>query len=659
MSTKKILVGDFETTVFKDQTYTEVWSSACVELNCQDVFVFHSIDEQWEYFKALDCDLIVYYHNLKFDGSFWLYYFLTKTKLTQAYIRLADGSFTWLPRKKMSANTFQYAISDMGQFYNIYVKLGKHTIEFRDSLKLLPFKLATIGSSFGTAHQKLEMEYKGKRYAGCKITEEEMEYIKNDVLVAKEALEIMFDEGHNRLTIGSCCLAEYKQIVKKSLHPDLIMREWEEIFPDLRNFPLDISQYGYDNAEAYIRKSYKGAWCYVVPEKANKLYTKGLTADVNSLYPSVMHSDSGSVYPIGLPKFWKGDYIPDEAKGDNKFFFIRIKTRFKVKEGKLPFIQIKGTHLYKSNECLKTSDIKNPKTGRYSPYHIDIYGKHIQAIPELTMTSVDFELFKEHYDLFDTEILDGCWFYAVSGIFDDYINKYAEIKMTTKGAKRQLAKLFLNNLYGKFASSDDSSFKVAFIKENGALGYVNCEEHEKAVGYIPVGSAITSYARNFTIRTAQKNYYGCDKAGFIYADTDSIHCDLEPEQLVGVPVDPVKFCHWKLEALWDNAIFVRQKTYIEHVTHEDLQLIEKPYYNIKCAGMGSRPKELFNMSLTGEYSEEDCKTEEEKKFLYDKNNNKIKRTLTDFKLGLTVPSNLKAKNIIGGVLLVESDYKMR
>lgn len=80
------------------------------------------------------------------------------------------------------------------------------------------------------------------------------------------------------------------------------------------------------------------------------------------------------------------------------------------------------------------------------------------------------------------------------------------------------------------ASSTDSSFKYAYVKEDNSIGFVPVIENNKTPGYIPVGSAITSYARNFTIRAAQKNYYGVDKPGFIYADTDSIHCDLPPEK---------------------------------------------------------------------------------------------------------------------------------
>lgn len=657
----KIYVGDFETTVFKGQTYTEVWSSAIVEIGSEDVKVFHSISDQWDFLveEAKLSDIIVYYHNLKFDGSFWIYFFLAVKHYQQAYNEHSDGTITWIDKKKMFSKSFQYCISDMGQFYNITIKIGSHYIEFRDSLKLLPFSLAEIGKSFKTKHQKLDMEYQGKRYAGCEITEAEMDYIKNDALVAKEALETMFEEGHNKLTIGSCCLQEYRNIVKKSLHPLLSLCEWKDIFCDLTTISLDPSLYGSVNAEAYIRKSYKGGWCYVVPEKANKIYSKGLTADVNSLYPSMMHSQSGSRYPFGKPCFWKGDYIPDEAKGENKYYFIRLKTRFRIKDGYLPFIQIKGSYLYRSTECLTTSDVYNKSAGKYLPEYYNLEGKLEQAIPELTLTCTDYELLKEHYHLYDTEILDGCYFYSEIGIFDEYIDKYAQIKMNSKGAKRTLAKLFLNNLYGKFASSDSSSFKVAYIKDDGSLGYRIVEEHDKKVIYIPIGSAITSYARNFTIRTAQKNYHGVDKAGFIYADTDSIHCDLEPDQLIDVPVHPTAFCHWKLEAFWDEAIFVRQKTYIEHVTHEDEEPIEKPYYNIKCAGMGKRCKELFNISLMGDANINDKYTEEEKEFLFDENEQPIKRTLSDYKLGLCIPSKLVPRNIAGGVLLTETTYCMR
>ena len=643
----KTFVGDFETTVYEGQKHTEVWASAIVELNSEDVKIFKSIDETFEYLSVMKDNVIVYYHNLKFDGSFWLSYLLVDRNFKQAYNKTGEriNDVEWQQEKEMKNNTFKYSISDKGQFYTIIIKVNNKFIEIRDSLKLLPFSVKKIGKSFETKHKKLDMEYTGFRYSGCEITLEEQEYIKNDVLVVKEALEIMYNEGHNKLTIGSCCLEEYKKLIGKD--------DYTMYFPNLTEIELDKDTYGSFNAEEYIRKSYRGGWCYVVKGKENKIYENGVTADVNSLYPSVMSSESGNRYPVGNPYFWKGNYIDEEALKTNRYFFIRIKTRFYIKKNKLPFIQVKGNLLYNGREMLETSDIYDAETDTYCKEILDFNGNLVSTRVELTLTMTDYYLLKEHYDLVDFEILDGVWFYTEIGIFDRYIEKYKKIKTVSTGAKRELAKLFLNNLYGKMATSTDSSFKVAYVKEDKSIGFLPVLANDKKPVYIPIGSAITSYARNFTIRTAQKNYYGVDKRGFIYADTDSIHCDLDVSELKDVPVHDSAFCHWKLEALWDKGIFVRAKTYIEHVTHENLKPVE-PYNNIKCAGMPQKCKDLLNLSLEG-YTEEEYEAlkDIEKKFV------KTKRTFKDFKRGLIVPSKLRPKRINGGIILCDTTYEMR
>ena len=654
----RTFVADFETTVYDGQENTLVWASAIVELGSEDVKLFGSINDTFDYLKDMEENLIIYYHNLKFDGSFWLHFLMSQLNYQQAYTKLNDDGtlVEWIETKNMRNETFKYSISDRGQWYTIIIKVNNKIIEFRDSYKLLPFKLKRIGESFKTKHQKLEMEYKGFRYPNCPISEQEKEYIKNDVLVIKEALEITFAQGHDKLTIGACCLAEYKKIVGK--------QDWETLFPDMYEIEID-EQYNALTVGDYIRKSYRGGWCYVVKGKANKVIEKGVTADVNSLYPSMMSAESGNRYPVGKPVFWKGNYIPDEALRDDAYYFVRVKTRFYLKDGYLPFIQIKNSLLYRGNDCLETSDYFNQSDGKYYPFYQPVYGNHKGEVQDtrvvMTLTMTDYELIKEHYELVDFEILDGCYFGAIVGLFDRYIDKYRKIKMESKGALRELAKLFLNNLYGKMASNTNSSFKIARLKPDNSLGYITVPENNKKAGYIPVGSAITSYARNFTIRAAQKNYYGADKRGFIYADTDSIHCDLEPEEVKGITVDPVKFCCWKLESTWDKAIFVRQKTYIEHVIAEDLKPIESPYYNVKCAGMSDVCKDLFIKSMTGykpttdeeqrEYTEK--YDEEKRKFI------ETKRELTDFKIGLVVPGMLKPMQIDGGTLLVEAPYHMR
>ena len=218
--------------------------------------------------------------------------------------------------------------------------------------------------------------------------------------------------------------------------------------------------------------------------------------------------------------------------------------------------------------------------------------------------------------------------------------------MESKGARRTLAKLFLNNLYGKMATSRDSSWKYCILKEDGSIAFLPVAEYNKKTVYIPVGSAITSYARNYTICAAQANYRGKDKPGFIYADTDSIHCDIPKEELQGCALDDKEFGCWDLEREWDQGLFVRQKTYIEITGEDD--------YNIKCAGMPDPCKDILKISLTGRADPGALEklTDDEKEFAL------TKRELSDFKRGLAVPGKLLPKRIPGGIVLIDTVYEM-
>lgn len=624
-------VGDFETTVFNGQTYTEVWASALVEMHTENVIIHTTINETLDFLFKLYDNVKIYYHNLKFDGEFWLAFFLTELHMKQAYDK---KNKCWIADNKMENNTFKYSISSKGQWYTITIKAHDKLIVIQDSLKLLPFSVEKIGKSFGTKHQKLTMEYEGFRMAGGEITPEERNYIANDVLVVKEALEIMFGQGHDKLTIGACCLSEFKKFYDR--------QDYKVFFPNLTTVKLNPKLYGCSNVYEYVLNSYRGGWCYLKEGCENILYNEGFTADVNSLYSSMMSSESGNRYPYGKPMFFKGCLPPNVDKPTyNRYFFVRVRCFFELKDGYLPFIQIKGNPLYKGNEMLKTSAYKD-RQGLYHKYNSD--GGLIKVTLTLTMT--DYYLFLKHYNVEELEILDSCEFFATTGLFDDYMYKYKKIKQESKGAIRELAKLFLNNLCGKMASNTDSSFKLGYIKEDGSIGYEPIEEHNKQPGYIPCGSAITSYARAFTITHAQANY-----ETFIYADTDSIHCIGKPEDVKMIKVHPTEFCCWKLESTWDKGLFVRQKTYIEHVVEEDLQPIDFPWYNVKCAGMPDRCKQLFLASIGDK--EIEPKTDDEREFLM------TRRSLRDFKIGLTIPSKLSPKRIRGGIVLMNSTYEMR
>lgn len=695
MSRKKKFIeiaADFETYTNgrADQSYTEVWSAACIRLDEEDapenVKQFSSLDSFMDYLFSLSGNIKVYFHNEKFDGTFILTYLIKSPKFKLwSYISKDPNTGEEeerLYKENRETKTFMpngyytYNISMKGQWYLIQIRDKNRDIEIVDSAKLAPMSLSKLGKDFKTKYQKLEMDYTGERHAGYKPTPKEMTYIKNDVLVLKEVLLTLKSYDLTGLTIGSICLKNYKKTL-----PGNPRFNYRNEFPDLTKLAFEVpyTRSGWITCDEYIRNSYHGGWCYcmengrevhaeqltrsereeykqyatIINEKKDLLsFSKnyGMTFDVNSLYPSMMQSESGNVYPHGKPQFSADPIVFDNIKNlKYRFYFVHFYCHFDLKPEKLPMVQIKKSMLYNPKEWLKTSDVV-------------LYDGTIDKNSiELTMAKPEFELFCENYDITDFVFIDFCYFPADDGLFDTYINYWSDIKRKSKGALRTIAKLMLNNLYGKFASSEDSNYKIAYLNDDGALRFKNCIAYDKEPGYIAVGSAITAYARCFTIRAAQENY-----SMFCYADTDSIHLFGKIQDVKGIKVHPTDFNAWKMETCWDSAIFSRQKTYIEHVTHEDGEPVEdttdtkktyeivftdennykvvekdevkrgKPYYNIKCAGMGAQAKKNFNKML-----------------------NDGTKTLSDFKPGLVVPGNLKAKLVRGGSLLVEHDYKMR
>lgn len=696
---------DTETYVYAGQKSTGVWSLAMMPYRtqkqmekgmpapCEDDYLwFNSIDGWIEYLEKQDRNISGEIHNLKFDGSFivdWLY--------DKGYVYDEKGCF----KKTKHPKSFHTLVGDMGQWYSLEICLenGK-TVKIHDSFKIAPFSLKKLCDDFDVAHKKLEMDYTGKDHTV--ITDKEKAYIRNDVWGLSEILEAFSAEGIEEMTDAGAALARYKESIPKTYFTDMFVdlskikisekKPWNK---EMQNHDFgtykDVHDKAYEirnveTADEYIRKAYHGGFCYTDPRFSVFQWSKetlkkakgnagkqiyqyyrqrkevikyiGLTLDVNSLYPSMMHSMSGSVYPVGMPHFLDDpNKIMQMIRDPERFAFIRFTCSFRIKPNHIPFIQIKRDPRYKSNEMLTTS----------LPSIKSLDSENLSDIVEMTMSEVDFKLFEEHYSIYDFHILDGCWFYTDSGMFDAYIDYWMKIKQTSTGSKRAIAKLMLNSLYGRFAISPTTYSKIPIMKD-GILGYELVKQKDKKPLYIPIGCAITAYARAFTIRAAQQNY-----KYFAYADTDSLHLLCQVEDVKGVNIDAKKLCCWKAESFWDIGYFVRQKTYIEHVTYENQKPIENPYYNVKCAGMPQECKDLYLQSVL--QKEEDRQTAERKYDLLNKMLSseeketddmfkaykflKDRRSVTDFNIGLRVPGKLIPKRMPGGIVLVSDYYTMR
>jgi hypothetical protein len=298
-----------------------------------------------------------------------------------------------------------------------------------------------------------------------------------------------------------------------------------------------------------IRAAYRGGFTYVAERFQNRLTGQGIVYDVNSLYPSVMYD---RMLPYGEPVFHRG--LPPVTT-EYPLFIVSITFTAKLKKDHIPCIQVKGSSRFTETEYQKV--IKDPVT--------------------LTCSSVDLALWEEHYDM-DILSYNGGWaFHGVTGVFCEFIDKWNAIKMVSTGGMRLIAKLMLNNLYGKFATNPNHTAKIPVLDtDTDTVKLVMGEPEKGNPVYTAMGVFITAYARDMTIRAAQAQY-----DVFAYADTDSLHLliDDDPE---GLEVHPHNLGAWKREYKFDQALFVRAKTYSERITETDYRALKTAHDADDC-----------------------------------------------------------------------------
>ena len=360
--------ADFETTT--DVNDCRVWAfSLC---NIADHNIFHygtSIDEFFDFILLHDSEnLKIWYHNLKFDGFYLISY-------------LMSHGYAWIEEPKQRRdNTFSTLITDRGQYYSItvYFKVkGHHThkVTFYDSLKIFPnFSVERVAEGFKLPIKKLEIDYRKYRPVGYQLDQQEIDYIRNDVEIMARALKIMFEQGHTKMTIASDAMSDYKKRIQG----------FRKKFPLL---PPEV--------DADIRKSYRGGFTWVNDIWKEKMVGKGITLDVNSLYPSCMVSPN--LLPFGEPIYFEGKYKSDSVY---PLYVQSLTCAFKVKPGKIPSVQLRNNLSFLPNEYVKSSK---------------------GAIVSLVLTKPDLELFFEQYDVVDVTYHGGWKFMAAAGLFDDYV----------------------------------------------------------------------------------------------------------------------------------------------------------------------------------------------------------------------------------------------
>lgn len=291
-------VADFETTglnEYEKTGRTRVWLYAISDSNANIVNYGDSIEKFFEWCASKN-NILVYFHNLRFDGTFILNYLL-------------ENKFPWQEKLLIhSQRAFTALIGEMGEFYQIKVNFkSNNQVTFQDSLKIIPLKVKEIAEAFNLPIEKEIIDYDDYT-----IDEKRLHYVFNDVKIVAMALKFFRDKGFNRMTIGSNAYKDYNPDTrtKKSTFPRLDtewLMEW--------------------------RGAYRGGRSQCNPKYEDVIMHNVKRYDINSMYPDIMYRFP---MPYGYP-------IPCDKPGHYKFELYKVRICFKIKKGHLPTLLKTGS----------------------------------------------------------------------------------------------------------------------------------------------------------------------------------------------------------------------------------------------------------------------------------------------------------------------------
>lgn len=655
ITTDGLYVADFETSkVSKDKEDVFVYATGLMNVNDENNICIHNnnIKDFINNISNLpEIESKIYFHNLSFDTVFCLLELFDRgfTQIRNKYKKRRDGGLEFTKGKKTIKVNQEVAkanknddikylkrpwsyniVFNNGSFYRVDLyfdfveykdeknkkKTKLRKVSLVDSYKIVPTSLKKLGQDFlNYKMSKDGIDHKIIRPLNYNLTEKEKEYLYEDVRVLKDFIKLVVVDGvevtenykifFNKMTTASQALNEYKNILFDMYNNNNYthVEAFKEGFKNVDKFGKGNTSINKDmlfmcvfpqlhpSTDCYLRQSYFGGITWKNENLINKLEKekvklKGLVYDVNSLYPYIMRT---KLLPYGQPKYFEGCYnsVADFIKKEYPLYIQRIRVKmFTLKEGKMPNVQIRESTNFNATEY-QTSNIY---------YDDDLKDfKHEECV--FTFTNVQLKTFLDSYDLpLGIEYVDGYLFKGSYGIFDDYIDLFMKLKELGKGAKRAIAKLLLNALYGKYGTNPqreerlvefiDGIFSTTNKDENG-----NLLEYLSESVYLPVASFITSYARELLIESVNNVF---DR--FLYCDTDSIH--ILGDEIPNIKIHESKLGYWKFEGKFVDAKYIGAKRYSEYIVSDEIKTRKingvsynikhyKLNWDIKCCGVSS------------------------------------------------------------------------
>ena len=433
----------------------------------------------------LDRRIICWVHNLKYEFQFLQY------------------KFNWKDIFAIDALTPVQAVADCGiEFRCSYIQSGKSLAKLGEDLT--KYKLPKLVG---------DLDYMKIRHWKTELTEKEMEYCRNDVLILNGYIQELKDKGESishilltktmyvRRDVRNRCFygeGKHKRNTKESKSYKKIMKA------------LTLEPDEYESVHA----AFAGGFTHANARNANKTLLDVTSWDFTSSYPAVMLTE---MFPMSKGKKIEGFYFLDDFPFKSNCLYV-FTVRFKN-------IQIK--------EDAPDTPISFSKCSKISKYYELDNGRVWKAYElEEKITNIDLETIKAFYD-FDECVIFNAWEYIKSYLplpIIQSVIKYYKNKTTLKDVQGeeeayQLFKGFLNSIYGMMVSNilhpnftwgelyGWTTEKLTDLKDE--LDKYN-NSNQRFLSYV-WGVFITAYAR----RNLFSGILACGE-DYIYSDTDSI-----------------------------------------------------------------------------------------------------------------------------------------
>lgn len=434
---------------------------------------------------SLDRRLVVYVHNEAYEWQFIKHYMTW------------DSAFAIASERRIAR-----AVSTLG-------------FEFRCSYVLTNKPLEAVGKDVGVQKMVGDIDHTKIRNSITPLSDEELGYIDNDVriLIEFERQALAQEGGSIEQALRSIPITKTGYVRRRMRKAALADPSYEQLISELTL-----------TEETYIlaRHSFQGGYTHANSMVMGQEMGDTVAVDLASSYPSSMLQFT---YPMSTfhsvsHKFTAEEL--DECIG-HIHFFVTFVVYDAVSRYPFPYIS--------HSKALSISD----------PF-VDNGRVYSAANMTLTMTDVDWMIFRRCYDVESIEIVDVAMApaeYLPAAITDPIVAMYGN-KTALKGVAGQevnyrSAKEDINGVYGSVSmdpvrtdyefNAEDESFTATLPTIEDALGKYNNSRSRYL--YYPWAAWVTAYSRYILLMTM----YDLIDAGVtvMYCDTDSIYHKPSPK----------------------------------------------------------------------------------------------------------------------------------